>query len=225
VFRFRYAVPTRPRPGQPVQYRRAEHPHEGDHDHEEQEQANKKRIGTSLPGGPARAGPLFLLPTARMVDAIYEQSAHHQGAGDPIQPLSTVHGAQYVDYSHGVRLASMTVVVDGRPRSICDALQDSHVAPVLSHEGGDADPWGLMHRASSSLAPVHRRVSGRPTPVEQPSERRPELMSTRVPSTLCRTSRRRRTSRRDFRRIPAPQLRTRLRRSNSRIAGNTLAAS
>jgi hypothetical protein len=150
-----------------------------------------------------------VLPTARMVDAIYEQSAHHltpaplpagpmmrsnlylskhqqrideqrsglplgelisghkkdlvlsnrllqlpgrvaiygwhTAPGHPIQPLSTVHGAQYVDYSHGVRLVSTTVVVDGRPRSIYDALQDSQVAPVLSREGVTRDPWGLMH--------------------------------------------------------------------------------
>jgi hypothetical protein len=150
-----------------------------------------------------------VLPTARMVDAIYEQSAHHLtpaplpagplmrsnlyleehqhridqqraglplgdliaghkkdlvlsnrlgqypgrvaiygwhlAPGHPIQPLSTVHGAQYVDYSHGVRLVSATVVVDSQPRSIYDALQDSQIAPVLSREGVTRDPWGLMH--------------------------------------------------------------------------------
>ena len=150
-----------------------------------------------------------VLPTARMVDAIYEQSAHHLtpaplpagplmrsnlyleehqhkidqqrfglplgelisghkkdlvlsnrlgqypgrvaiygwhlAPGHPIQPLSTVHGAQYVDYSHGVRLVSATVVIDSEPRSIYDALQDSHLAPVLSREGVTRDPWGLMH--------------------------------------------------------------------------------
>ena len=150
-----------------------------------------------------------VLPTARMVDAIYEQSAHHltpaplpagplmrsnlylskhqqrideqrsglplgelisghkkdlvlsnrllhfpgrvaiygwhTAPGHPIQPLSTVHGALYVDYSHGVRLVSTTVLVDGRPRSIYDALQDSQVAPVLSREGVTRDPWALMH--------------------------------------------------------------------------------
>ena len=150
-----------------------------------------------------------VLPTARMVDAIYEQSAHHlkpsplpagplmtsnlyllrhqqrideQRSGlplgelisghkkdlvlsnrlrqipgrvaiygwhraprDPIQPLSTVHGAQYVHYSHGVRLVSTTVVVGGRLRSIYDALQDSRVAPILSREGVTRDAWALMH--------------------------------------------------------------------------------
>jgi len=150
-----------------------------------------------------------VLPTARMVDAIYEQSAHHlkpsplpagplmtsnlyllrhqqrideqrsglllgelisghkkdlvlsnrlrqlpgrvaiygwhRAPGHPIQPLSTVHGARYVDYSHGVRLVSATVVVGGRPRSIYDALQDSRVAPILSREGVTRDAWALMH--------------------------------------------------------------------------------
>jgi hypothetical protein len=69
----------------------------------------------------------------------------HRAPGHPIQPLSTVHGAEYVDYSHGVRLVSTTVVVDGRPRSIYDALQDSHLASVLSREGVTRDPWALMH--------------------------------------------------------------------------------
>jgi len=159
-----------------------------------------------------------VLPTARMVDAIYEQAAHrlrpaplpagplmcsnlyllrhqqriaeqrsglplgelvsghkkdlvlsnrlrqlpgrvaiygwHRAPRDPIQPLSTVHGARYVDYSHGVRLVSATVVVDGRPRSIYDALQDSQVAPILSREGVTRDPWALMHPRVSGTDPA-----------------------------------------------------------------------
>ena len=34
----------------------------------------------------------------------------HRALGDPIQPLSTVHGAFYADYSHGIRL----IVIDHR---------------------------------------------------------------------------------------------------------------
>ena len=75
----------------------------------------------------------------------------HTAPGRPIQPLSTVHGAHYVDYSHGVRLVSATVVVSGRPRSIYDALSDSHIAPVLSREGVTRDAWGLMHPRVSGL--------------------------------------------------------------------------
>jgi hypothetical protein len=78
----------------------------------------------------------------------------HRAPHDPIQPLSTVHGAHYVDYSHGVRLVSTTVVVDGRPRSIYDALQDAQVASVLSREGVTRDPWGLMHPRAFGAGPA-----------------------------------------------------------------------
>ncbi len=38
----------------------------------------------------------------------------HQPTGIPIQPLSTVHGAGYADYSHGIRLVSDVVLIDGK---------------------------------------------------------------------------------------------------------------
>jgi hypothetical protein len=58
----------------------------------------------------------------------------HWAAHHPIQPLSTVHGAQYADYSHGVRLVSPIIYVNGMPRRFFDALRD----PALSHLlGGD----------------------------------------------------------------------------------------
>lgn len=59
----------------------------------------------------------------------------HRLNGVPIQPLSTVHGACYADYSHGIRLVSETVVVDGERRSIYDVLQDPVQARVLNDEG------------------------------------------------------------------------------------------
>lgn len=46
----------------------------------------------------------------------------HRASGAPIQPLSTVHGAHYVDYSHGVRLISQTALVNGERRSIYEIL-------------------------------------------------------------------------------------------------------
>lgn len=55
--------------------------------------------------------------------------------GTPIQPLSTVHGARYADYSHGVRLVSLVAYVDGRPRSLVDLLEDPEFGGVLSDEG------------------------------------------------------------------------------------------
>jgi len=59
----------------------------------------------------------------------------HRAAGEPIQPLSTVHGARYADYSHGVRLVSRTVYVNGIARRIESVLCDPALAPVLSREG------------------------------------------------------------------------------------------
>lgn len=59
----------------------------------------------------------------------------HRASGDPIQPLSTVHGAGYADYSHGIRLVAGTALIDGRPRSIREILSDSLLSNVLSEEG------------------------------------------------------------------------------------------
>ena len=69
----------------------------------------------------------------------------HRDPGDPIQPLSTVHGARYADYSHGVRLVWNQVTIEGRQRSIYDVLHDPRLAPVLSYEGAFPAPGKLMH--------------------------------------------------------------------------------
>jgi hypothetical protein len=59
----------------------------------------------------------------------------HLCAGDPIQPLSTVHGSCYADYSHGIRLVSDTMWIEGKFRSIYDVIEDPKLAKVLSREG------------------------------------------------------------------------------------------
>lgn len=58
-----------------------------------------------------------------------------RASGRPIQPLSTFHGARYADYSHGVRLVSHIVYVNGVPRSMEEVLADPDLAPLLSREG------------------------------------------------------------------------------------------
>lgn len=68
----------------------------------------------------------------------------HRRTGAPIQPLSTVHGAAYADYSHGVRLVSETVLVGGRPRSIYEVLADPALAPALTYEHVLPDARRLM---------------------------------------------------------------------------------
>lgn len=59
----------------------------------------------------------------------------HRRSGSPIQPLSTVHGAQYADYSHGVRLVSRRAYVNGRAIDLSDLLSDSRLAGLVSSEG------------------------------------------------------------------------------------------
>jgi hypothetical protein len=71
----------------------------------------------------------------------------HRGAGQPIQPLSTVHGANYADYSHGIRLVSRWALLDGKPELVRDILQDPSTAQALSDEG----PIQLDSRALARL--------------------------------------------------------------------------
>ena len=59
----------------------------------------------------------------------------HRLGGSPIQPLSTVHGEHYADYSHGVRLVGSRLLVGGEERSIFDVLEDGNLAPLLTIEG------------------------------------------------------------------------------------------
>jgi hypothetical protein len=55
--------------------------------------------------------------------------------GNPIQPLTIVHGDTYVDYSHGVRLIARQMLVDGKPMTINDVLKDPNLCGLLSDEG------------------------------------------------------------------------------------------
>ena len=168
------------------------------------------RIPMNLYTAAAVAGPLgFVLPTKKMVDAIYSQSVFHfapqplapgpqmtsteyyrlhnrmieeqartasiplgalvsgdkkdvvittrltsnpgriaiygwqRAEGRPIQPLSTVHGAAYADYSHGIRLVSRLVLIEGKLRSIYEVLRDPVLSRFLSDEGPIRDLWAL----------------------------------------------------------------------------------
>lgn len=69
----------------------------------------------------------------------------HRKDGKPIQPLSTVHGQRYADYSHGIRLVWNRVWIDGKLRSIYDVLKTPLLAPALTYEGAIRTPRKLMH--------------------------------------------------------------------------------
>jgi len=59
----------------------------------------------------------------------------HRRGGNPIQPLTTVHGASYADYSHGIRLVSRTAYLNGRPTDLQDLLMDGRYARLINKEG------------------------------------------------------------------------------------------
>ena len=77
----------------------------------------------------------------------------HRGPGEPIQPLSTVHGANYADYSHGIRLISEWALVNGKLQSIRRLLQDPATAKVLSDEGPIHLNLDLLAAGSAIVVP------------------------------------------------------------------------
>jgi len=74
----------------------------------------------------------------------------HRAPSQPIQPLSTVHGANYADYSHGIRLISEWTLIDGKLQPIRDILQDPSTARVLSDEGPIQINWNPLAQRDSS---------------------------------------------------------------------------
>ncbi|MEO0372426.1 MAG: hypothetical protein AAF231_13295 [Pseudomonadota bacterium] len=69
----------------------------------------------------------------------------HRRNGTPIQPLSTVHGAGYADYSHGIRLVSRTAYLDGQEVDLHQIMANPRYAGIISHEG----PMGRSVLASN----------------------------------------------------------------------------
>lgn len=59
----------------------------------------------------------------------------HRSNGNPIQPVSTVHGASYADYSHGIRLVSRTAYLNGRAVNLEELLSSSRYASILNSDG------------------------------------------------------------------------------------------
>ena len=61
--------------------------------------------------------------------------------GSRLQPLYAGLTDDWVDYSHGIRLVSREVQVDGVQRDLWDVLRDPALAPLLSDEGPIAEPY------------------------------------------------------------------------------------
>lgn len=64
----------------------------------------------------------------------------HEPDGEPIQPLYLGHTDDWVDYSHGIRLVSRAVLVDGEPLDLWEVLRDPALAQLLSGEGPIDEP-------------------------------------------------------------------------------------
>jgi hypothetical protein len=109
----------------------------------------RQRAAQHAPQGALTAGDKKdLVLTDRLLRAPGRVAIYgwHRASHDPIQPLSTVHGAGYADYSHGVRLVSRTVYVNGASRSIDAVLTDPELAALLvrNEEPVDFDAQGLV---------------------------------------------------------------------------------
>jgi len=70
----------------------------------------------------------------------------HGQDGSPIQPVYTGHTDRWVDYSHGIRLVSRRVVVDGVEHDLVDLLEDPELWQLVSDEGP-------MHSARYTTSP------------------------------------------------------------------------
>jgi hypothetical protein len=76
----------------------------------------------------------------------------HQANGKPIQGTSLFHGADYADYSHGVRPIATTMYVDGKPVAYPDILNDPILHTLVSREPRfdpsrvttSGQPWNMV---------------------------------------------------------------------------------
>ena len=83
----------------------------------------------------------------------------HRSPDKVIQPLSTVHGASYADYSHGVRLVHRSVEIvthngEIQRLTIDEILNHPEYSYILSDEGP-------MRRQLKDLQPIRQPVPGR----------------------------------------------------------------
>ena len=70
----------------------------------------------------------------------------HEGVAAPIQPLSLVHGGDYEDYSHGLRLVHPIAHLNGTPVDLGTLVRGSTWRSLLSNEAEGLDlealSWG-----------------------------------------------------------------------------------
>jgi hypothetical protein len=83
----------------------------------------------------------------------------HRPDGTAIQPLYTGHTAQWVDYSHGVRLVRRAILLNGRPTTADAILADKNLAHLLSDEGVlNSTKYGRGRRIENGSSKWSERV-------------------------------------------------------------------
>jgi len=117
--------------------------------HDERVKEQRQTMGRSL-SALVSGHKKDVILTNRLAHAVGKIAIYgwHRLSGIPIQPLTTVHPASYADYSHGIRLVSETVLIEGKPESIYSILQDPDLTNALSDEG----PIQVQRLLSSSHA-------------------------------------------------------------------------
>ena len=56
--------------------------------------------------------------------------------GERIQRYNVEHDQRYEDYSHGARLVSQQIMIDGQPMQLSEALQDPNLARLFTQHRG-----------------------------------------------------------------------------------------
>lgn len=117
-------------------------------------QQHDQRIDNQLGTGEAQTGIVsghkkdLVIPNKDGRVAIY--GGTWPGTDKRVQPYSNLHENTYEDYSHGARLVSQDVVIDGKTMKLSEVLADPNLAPLVTRfpPGPNGDPAGLHNRYS-----------------------------------------------------------------------------
>lgn len=97
-----------------------------------------RRAAVAVPLGTLVAGHKKDVVLSRRLDSLPGRVAiygWHTLDSVPIQPLNTWHTTGHVDYSHGIRLVSRRIEINGTPHDLLTVLRDTALATAISAEG------------------------------------------------------------------------------------------
>jgi hypothetical protein len=106
-------------------------------------QSQRLARAESAPRGALTAGhKKDVVITRRLVGTTNRVALYgwHRADGQPIQPLYLGHRSTWVDYSHGIRLVSQQMLLDGERTNVAAVLANPHRCDLLSNEGTILQP-------------------------------------------------------------------------------------